>query len=80
MARIELGGYAVESYSHGWEVYRRSDTSRKREPGYYSTLSAALAGVLERRLRDSTAATVQELRAELAATRAELGGLMLARG
>jgi hypothetical protein len=75
VAKIEVGRFVLSSYPHGWEVREKRDT-KGNGATYYPSLSAALYGLQERRLRQTHAATLKELRAEVAAFRAEVAAVM----
>jgi hypothetical protein len=79
--RIELDKYILTSDKLQWTIEEKVK-SKNRKTGevketikaikFYPTLDAALRGVLEMKLRNSTATSLQELRKELITIKKEL--------
>jgi len=77
---IKIGKYKLSSNSMNYIISEEIQNQKTKEMydtnySYHMTILAAINNVLERRLRESDAITLIELKNELAAHRNELGGI-----
>lgn len=85
MATIDIRGWRITSDAEGWALGKpKTRLNKKKEheiylaqPTYYASLAAALQGLLQRELRESDAATVQEVLALIRQVEAEIMQAML---
>lgn len=69
MAKIDFRGWRIESDGTGWAVGKpKTRLSKKKEleiylaaPSFYATLESALAGLLQREVRESDACSAKEI-------------------
>lgn len=78
MAEIRVGRHVLESDTHGWSVSTeevKDGKTRRRNHKYAGTLPGAVSLLMELRLRESDAETLEGLVAEVHKIRSELAAL-----
>lgn len=85
MATIDIRGWRITSDAEGWALGKpKTRLNKKKEheiylaqPTYYASLEGALKALLQRELRESDAASAQEVLALIRQVQAEIQEMML---